>query len=116
MVRICSIFRCWDLAQRSPVISFRCVHSHRARGVVGTISSPVDVYKRQQILNRYVPPYMQTGSPLANTGRIPTPIIFSKQTHLKFKFKIRLYQNKKISYLDRLILIVIITDKKKQIN
>ena len=38
VVRVCSILWCWDLGQRSPVISFRC--------------SPVsythlDVYKRQ---------------------------------------------------------------------
>ena len=34
VVRVCSILWCWDLVQRSPVISFRCGHGRRARGVV----------------------------------------------------------------------------------
>ena len=41
MVRVCSISRCWDLEQRSPVRSDGCGHSRRTRGG--------DVYKRQVV-------------------------------------------------------------------
>ena len=48
MVSICPILWCWDLEQRSPVISFRNSYSRRARGAVSY--THLDVYKRQPLI------------------------------------------------------------------